>query len=284
MKSFDKGQLQQRSEFFARSPSLPFIELRSANRSAACYQTHSHDEFSFGVIDAGSATYLNLKQDNRISQGTTVTINPGDAHSCNPDAGEWSYRMLFIDTHWVGELQRELFNSNNQDYLAFNQVLQSNPTLFTQFDSLFKQLCESENKLAAETLLIEYLQVLFGKDFNTQSNQKALDNFHIHRVQELIMDQLDSPWSLDDFCAETGLSRYHLIRSFKQQYGQAPHAYQLNQRINRAKQLLQQGNGLAETALELGFADQSHFQRHFKKRVAVTPKSYQSFFVGVGSE
>lgn len=284
MKKTSKPNTQKPAEFFARCASLPFIEMRSAHRSAACYQTHSHDEFSFGVIDTGSAKYHNLKQANKIHQGTTVTINPGDAHSCNPDAGEWSYRMLFIDTDWIGELQSELFNSNNQDYLAFNQVLQSNPSLFTQFDCLFKQLRESDNKLAAETLLIEYLKTLFGKDLNTQSDLKALDNFHIHRVKELIMDQLDSPWSLDDFCAETGLSRYHLIRSFKQQYGQAPHAYQLNQRINRAKQLLQQGNGLAETALELGFADQSHFQRHFKKRVAVTPKSYQSFFVGAGSE
>jgi AraC-like DNA-binding protein len=92
------------------------------------------------------------------------------------------------------------------------------------------------------------------------------------------MDQLDSNWSLDQFSNETGLSRYHLIRSFKAHYGLAPHAYQLDQRIKKAKILLQQGKDLADTAQQLGFSDQAHFQRNFKKRVAVTPKRYQSFF------
>lgn len=92
------------------------------------------------------------------------------------------------------------------------------------------------------------------------------------------MDQLGSNWSLEKFSEESGLSRYHLIRSFKDRYGQSPHAYQLDQRIKKAKSLLQDGTSLADTALQLGFADQSHFQRNFKKRVAVTPKQYQSFF------
>jgi threonine/homoserine/homoserine lactone efflux protein len=35
---------------------------------------------------------------------------------------------------------------------------------------------------------------------------------------------------------------------------------------------------MVDTAQQLGFSDQAHFQRNFKKRVAVTPKRYQSFF------
>jgi uncharacterized cupin superfamily protein len=96
---------QDKSLFFRRSPSLPSVEMRQAFNLSACYHTHSHDEFSFGVIDNGSADYRSLRQRNRIGRGTTVTINPGDAHACNPNAGEWSYRMLFVDTQWVGDLQ-----------------------------------------------------------------------------------------------------------------------------------------------------------------------------------
>ncbi len=89
------------------------------------------------------------------------------------------------------------------------------------------------------------------------------------------MDQLTDKVTLGAIAEASGLSPYHLIRSFKQAYGQTPHAFQLDQRINRAKQLLKRGNTIVAVAQQLGFADQSHFQRHFKKRHAVTPKAYQ---------
>ncbi|WP_042149305.1 helix-turn-helix transcriptional regulator [Pseudoalteromonas sp. '520P1 No. 412'] len=65
---------------------------------------------------------------------------------------------------------------------------------------------------------------------------------------------------------ESGLSRFHLIRSFKQTYGLSPHAYQLDKRIKKAKNLLKSGHSIIETSHLLGFADQSHLQRNFKKR------------------
>jgi AraC-like DNA-binding protein len=266
------------SLYFRRSEVLPFVEMRQAFNSSACYHTHSHDEFSFGVIDNGGAEYRNLHQINQIGRGSTVTINPGDAHACNPDAGEWSYRMLFVDSQWIGSLQRELFNSEGIDYLPFPALFNNRKTSYQHFDQLFHQLLEANNSLAAETQLIEFLQNQFTVGFKTSLIHGKDDNHHIHRVRELIMDQLDNNWSLDQFSNETGLSRYHLIRSFKAHYGQSPHAYQLNQRINKAKGMLRKGGNLAETAQRLGFADQAHFQRNFKKRVAVTPKQYQSFF------
>jgi AraC-like DNA-binding protein len=54
-----------------------------------------------------------------------------------------------------------------------------------------------------------------------------------------------------------------------------PHAWQLDRRIERARALLEQGMSLADAALQLGFADQSHFQRAFKQRVAATPGEYR---------
>jgi AraC-like DNA-binding protein len=75
------------------------------------------------------------------------------------------------------------------------------------------------------------------------------------------------------------MSRYHFIRAFQREVGMTPHAWQLDLRINAARGLLDQGEPLADLALRLGFADQSHFQRAFKQRVAATPGDYQSNFV-----
>lgn len=281
---------QDQTVFLTRCDSLPFVEMRSADRSSACYHTHSHDQFSFGVIDAGRADYRNRQHSrlhsNRIGAGTTVTINPADAHSCNPLAGSWSYRMLFIDSHWVGELQQQMFNSQRYDYHAFPHLFRSDAASYQEFNQLFQSLLSEPDPLINESLLIEFLAQQFlpsQTDTPQHLPQRQGANPHrqgygIRQVRELIMDQLDSNLSLEQFSTLSGLSRYHLIRSFKQAYGQSPHAFQLNQRINQAKTLLQQGHSLTDTAAQLGFADQSHFQRNFKKRMAVTPKQYQAFF------
>ena len=259
-----------------KSAALDFVEMRSANHSNSCYSTHSHDEFSFGVVDYGSAKYKNLQHSYQIQAGVTVTINPSEAPSCTPDQGKWSYRMLFVNTQWVGELQREFLPQQSMDYVPFEQHLLSDTGNYQRFSQLYETLLVETDPLQAEGLLIEYCTQLFtGQTMQTPTTQTNLS-----LVQQMIMDQLGSALSLNDFCQLVNMSPYHLIRCFKQNYGQSPHAYQLDQRIKRARTLLKEGMSLSTIANLLGFADQSHFQRNFKKRTALTPKQYQQFFTG----
>ena len=72
-----------------------------------------------------------------------------------------------------------------------------------------------------------------------------------------------------------GLSRYQMIRLFRAATGLTPHAWQLNQAINQARTRLQAGDALADVAADLGFADQSHFQRIFKAHTGITPGRYR---------
>jgi transcriptional regulator GlxA family with amidase domain len=67
-----------------------------------------------------------------------------------------------------------------------------------------------------------------------------------------------------------------LCRAFAHHVGVPPHAYQLRLRIENAKQLLLEGYPVAAVAAATGFADQSHFGRHFKRIVDTTPSRYRS--------
>jgi AraC family transcriptional regulator len=71
------------------------------------------------------------------------------------------------------------------------------------------------------------------------------------------------------------LSPYHLARLFKQATGDSPHHYLIQVRLTSARALLSAGSGqrsLAEIAAAVGFSDQSHLTRHFKRQFGVTPK------------
>ena len=73
-----------------------------------------------------------------------------------------------------------------------------------------------------------------------------------------------------------GLSPTRLIRGFRRRYGMTPHAWHLNLRIQRCRAALRRGQPIADVALALGFADQAHLQRTFKRLVATTPGAYRA--------
>jgi transcriptional regulator GlxA family with amidase domain len=72
----------------------------------------------------------------------------------------------------------------------------------------------------------------------------------------------------------SGLSRFHLLRVFSKEIGLPPHAYQIRLRIERARTMLRKGIPPALVAGATGFADQSHFTRHFKRVWGITPARY----------
>lgn len=81
--------------------------------------------------------------------------------------------------------------------------------------------------------------------------------------------------SLGDIAEAVHLSPFHVARLFKQALGVSPHQYLIQVRVNSAKALLEAGAGersLAEVASAVGFADQSHLTRHFKRLLGITPK------------
>jgi len=85
--------------------------------------------------------------------------------------------------------------------------------------------------------------------------------------------------SLGDIAAAARLSPFHLARVFKQALGVSPHQYLIQLRVNSARWLLSAGSGersLAELASAVGFADQSHLTRHFKRVLGVTPGQLRS--------
>jgi AraC family transcriptional regulator len=80
---------------------------------------------------------------------------------------------------------------------------------------------------------------------------------------------------LSDIAEAVHLSPFHVARLFKQSLGVSPHQYLIQIRVNSARALLWAGSGersLAEVANAVGFADQSHLTRHFKRILGLTPK------------
>jgi AraC family transcriptional regulator len=104
----------------------------------------------------------------------------------------------------------------------------------------------------------------------------GLPRHKLRAVVDYIHEHLDAELSLDHLAAVAHLSPYHFARLFKNSTGLPPHQYVIARRVERAKELLRAKDrpSLAEVAAEVGFSDQSHFTRHFRRLVGVTPRRF----------
>lgn len=103
----------------------------------------------------------------------------------------------------------------------------------------------------------------------------VLPKQRLRQIIDYIHQHLDQDLALAELAAIVQMSPSYFSSLFKQSTGLAPHQYVIQCRIDRAKQLLRQGElTIAEIAFNLGFSHQSHLSRHFKRLIGVTPKAF----------
>jgi len=125
-------------------------------------------------------------------------------------------------------------------------------------------------ELAIELVLAIEGAGLLAADELRQSAPRRMST----RVREAMEASITDPPSLRGLASDLGISRFTLLRRFKRDFGVTPHAYLLRPRVERARQRLARGAELAEVSQELGFADQAHMSRVFKRVVGLTPGAY----------
>jgi len=110
------------------------------------------------------------------------------------------------------------------------------------------------------------------------SRNLARNDGRMEQVRDLLVDRVADNVRLDELAHVADVSRFHLIRLFRQRYGVTPFAFQRNLRVERARDALRFGESLADAAAETGFADQSHLGRAFRAVMGATPGQYRQSF------
>ena len=217
------------------------------------------------------------KQNLLVNSEDIVFIPAKHSHGASWQA-ELELTVLIIDPNFVSQVAYEWIDPDRIELLP----------RFAHCDRFISQvglqlknsLLTTENRFYAESMatalsshLIQHYSIekpVFREYAGGLSRSK------LERVKEYIRDRLTENITLQEISNEVGLSRCYFAQMFKQSTGIAPYQYVIQQRVERAKQLLKQHNlPLAEIALECGFSDQSALSRTFGKCVGTTPKDYR---------
>ncbi|GAP98048.1 transcriptional regulator, AraC family [Leptolyngbya sp. NIES-2104] len=125
-------------------------------------------------------------------------------------------------------------------------------------------------------LMIHLLRHYRGSSTKLAIDDRPLDAHQINQIRAFIETHLSEDFTVADLAALAHFSPAHFARSFKATIGLPPHRYVMQQRIEKAKQLLVKTRlPIAEVALSVGFTNKSHFAAQFHKSVGASPKAYR---------
>ena len=192
-----------------------------------------------------------------------------------------SFAMLYLDVDFLDRVAHQVFDLSSWEFRLRSVERQRDP-LVTQIAGLLSR--EALNSDQASALLAEsmamQLAVHLIRHYGEQprpavAEQNPLPPRAVLLASEFIHDNYARDISLADIARAAHLSPFHLARQFKKSTGMTPHQYLVAVRVNSARSLLSAGAGaksLADVAAAVGFSDQSHLTRHFKRQLGLTPR------------
>ncbi len=252
-------------------PEIPHLECFRSVGFVHEYPRHSHSTWAIGVVEEGAAGIWYRGAHERVGPGGLIAVNPGAVHTGYPlKKSGISHSMLYLHE----ELVKEVFPGITA-LPAFPQISIYDLDLSSRIRSLCRSLELGGPCRAVETRLLSDLSCLFKRHARVNARQQTgSEPRHIALIQEYLRSNLHRNVALKELTELTGLSKAYVIRSFRRIVGMPPYEWLLQLRIQEARQCLQDGDRICDLAIELGFADQSHFHRRFKRLTGMTPSAY----------
>lgn len=260
---------------WSRPSELPGVEILLGERTARRWRWY-HETYSIcTVLDLSGeeVEWTYRRKLHSTKAGGLLLMEPGEVHANTRPTRSADFRVAFIAPSLVEEAATELGMVSPRPHLKFAYV--NDPGLFQAFAQFHATLENGSSSLERESSFVTCVRLLLRQCTETSSPAfKQSDRSALLRARDLIREHYSRSITLDELVAATGLSRYHLVRAFAKEIGLPPHAYQIHVQVERARSLLAAGFPPAVVAAETGFADQSHFTRHFKRTNGVTPGEY----------
>lgn len=258
------------------------IESLRAHFSGHAYDPHDHDDMLVGYTEQGVQRFQCHRSLHTSVPGRAILIEPGALHDGHaPEAGGFTYAMLYLPQAWVEHAARRLNLAGLSGVEAtFGHTLVDDRSLVDAIRQAFLALHGNEGKLARDQTLDRLLTRLGGELRGPATSERVVPPA-ILRVRDLLHAHMDGNIGLDELAAQTGIDRFRLTRLFQRAFGTSPHAYLVHLRLRAARRLLAAGRTPAQAAADVGFADQSHLGRWFRRAYRITPAAYRRICTNV---
>ena len=254
------------------------IESIRAHFEGHAFDPHWHDTYAVGLTEQGVQRFHARRKRHVSTPGRVILLEPGEVHDgVGPEPGGFTYRLLYLDPQWLSRSLVDLFEQAPPAHdITFAATMSDDPGLAHAIGSAFETLHTGDIRMARQAALDNLLDRLTRNvSWRATRGPSLVIPALARQAREYLHDHMTDDPGLDDLAVEMGTDRFRLSRAFKAAFGLAPHAYLVQLRLTHARRLLAGGMSPADVAASVGFADQSHLGRWFRRAYALTPAQYR---------
>lgn len=252
------------------------FHLKDQTRKEFSY--HYHDFHKVVIFISGKAAYHIEGKAYQLKPWDILLVNRHAIHRSEIDPSvPYERFILWIqnDIPWQ-ELLKCFQKANDRSYnlVRLNSALQEKmkDILFELENSAKSD--EYGKEILTQSLFLQFMvylnRIFLEKQYIFDKKSYTFDS-QIASILQYINHNLKEDLSVETLSARYYVSKYHLMRKFKQETGYTLHNYIVNKRLLMARTLISNGMPVTKAAQESGFAEYSTFSRAYRKQFKTNP-------------
>lgn len=253
------------------------VEIVHAHYVEHRFVRHAHEHFVVGLVEQGVQQYDYRGATHTTPDGHLFFVNGGEPHTGEPATTEgYLYRTLCLGPEALRQLALAITDRNELPYLRGAVV--ADRELFSRLQRLHRAVSADAPAMEREFLLLAAVRCLIEKHGEIRGKARVVgrESSAVRRAREYLEAHYSENVSLAQLGRLASRSCFHIARAFSKEVGLPPHAYLESIRIRHARRFLLSGMSPVETALAVGYPDQSHFTHRFRRLTGLTPGQYRA--------
>ncbi len=247
-------------------PKVPLVrEVLTATFERHAYPAHTHDAWTVLFINEGAVAYTLDGASHHAVPATITLLPPHVPHDGRTaERGRpFRKRVLYLEESW---LATEAIGA------AVARPLMAHSGATRILEGIHRALRVPGDEMAAESGILALGTV--AREHLGGAVATATDAPLARKLRAMLDDRYSESFTITDAARALGVHPSHLVRVFSAAYGIPPHRYVTARRVDRARRLLGVGRPAAAVAAEVGFHDQAHMNRHFRRVLGTTPGAF----------
>jgi AraC-like DNA-binding protein len=263
-----RGTPREQTRSHWRMPGYPEVDVVRVRGTSAPWREF-HETFTICSVVSGPAVEWRCGRFVHIrALGRAMFVGPGDLHMDLAPGASTIFQVLRLPPSTI-----EAMNGDASRLWDTAPREIDSPTALARIARFHASVRGSRAGERAECCLKDVVDVL--QAFGATSCTRAIEHVALRRVRAHMIANIASELTLDELACVARMSKFQLVKVFQRQVGCAPHGYHMHMRVARARSLLAKGSPCGEVAHLVGFSDQSHLNRWFKRLFDVSPGAYQ---------
>jgi AraC-like DNA-binding protein len=249
------------------------VEVLGAHFVEHVYHRHSHDSYSFGFTEDGAQAFRCRGEAYVSTAGLAMAFNPDDPHDGHTGSPSgFTYRMVHVD---LGQVRAAQAEAGYVGLPLFADPVIRDSELVDRIRRAADRVLAGTEPLAAQEAIDAMVLAAIRHAQRGEATAAGAAETPVGLVRDLLHDRYAQDLRAEDLAEAAGRSRFQVYRDFQTRYGMAPSTYLRQVRLRAARRLLAAGEPAARAAAAVGFADQAHLTRWFRRAYGITPAVYQ---------